>query len=547
MKKTDRDIRVLLDKGEGLNIEIKECEIKLPEDVWETYSAFANTRGGEIVLGVKEHKKLPKAERFEITGVKDANKIVTDFFNMVNNPQKVNRSVVIDSNVQIVSIDGKEIVYIRVPEADYRHKPIYINQKLQNGTYKRVHEGDRHVSERELTMMLRDSFDNLDSQVIPRRSMNDIDAETLRGYRQMFENRNPNHPYQKLDNKEFLRKLGGYGFDEERQEEGLTMAGLLMFGKADVIHRTFTNFRVDYLDLQGIVPGGSKKWNDRLTDDGYWEDNIFNFLFLAMGKLLFTLPSEGKLNGTVRNDGGPLHEAVREAMVNSITYCDYKAGGTLRIDRRDDRIIMRNPGLLRLSPERIYAGDYTQARNGAIQKMLRMVGFGDNIGSGFTKIMNAWNELGFPAPTIRQEDEVDEVWLTLPLPSGFPIFIASHGTVNSADDPVNGAHDPVNDPVNSAHDPVIDPVNSTHDPVNSIADPVSDPVNSEQLSPLYRKILETIAQNPSIKTQQLCEELNISESTLKRAKRILKKEGFLIREGSDKTGRWIVNMNNNKN
>lgn len=518
MRKTDKDIRALLDQGEGLKIEIKECDMKLPEDLWETYSAFANTRGGEIVLGVKEHKKRPKAERFEIVGLRDANKIVTDFFNMVNNPQKVNRSVVPDGNVQIVEIDSKEVVYICVPEADYRHKPIYINQKLQTGVYKRVHEGDRHVSERELSMMLRDSFEDVDSQVIPRRNMDDVDAETLRGYRQMFENRNPNHPYLKLDNKEFLRKMDGYGYDEERQEEGLTMAGLLMFGKADVIHKTFRNFRVDYLDLQGVKPGGNKKWNDRLTDDGYWEDNIFNFLFLAMGKLLFTLPSEGKLHGTVRKDGGPLHEAVREAMVNCVTYCDYNAGGVLRIDRRNDKIVMRNPGLLRISPERIYAGDYTQARNGAIQKMLRMVGFGDNIGSGFTKIMNAWKELGYPSPSIRQEDEVDEVWLTLPLPPNFPRFIASF-------DPVNDPNDPVNDP---------------HDPVNN-------PVNSDKLSPLYRKILETIAQNPLIKTKQLCEELNISDSTLKRAKRILKNEGLLIREGSDKKGRWIVNTNNKNN
>ena len=293
------------------------------------------------------------------------------------------------------------------------------------------------------------------------------------------------------------------------------------------MHNTFPNFRVDYLDLQGIVPGGSKKWNDRLTDDGYWEDNVFNFLFLAMGKLLFTLPSEGKLNGTVRKDGGPLHEAVREAMVNSITYCDYKAGGTLRIDRRDDRIIMRNPGLLRLSPERIYAGDYTQARNGAIQKMLRMVGFGDNIGSGFTKIMNAWNELGFPPPTIRQEDEVDEVWLTLPLPSGFPIFIASHGTVNPTEDPVNSIDGTVNGTVNSA----------------------DGTVNGSKMSftSTQNAILSVLANNPEITADAVCTELNISRRTVLRAYKRLQETGMLIRVGSDKTGRWIVSMNNNKN
>ncbi len=51
--------------------------------------------------------------------------------------------------------------------------------------------------------------------------------------------------------------------------------------------------------------------------------------------------------------------------------------------------------MLRISPERIYNGDYTQARNSTIQKMLRMIGFGDNIGSGFMKIIKAWADLGF--------------------------------------------------------------------------------------------------------------------------------------------------------
>ena len=55
--------------------------------------------------------------------------------------------------------------------------------------------------------------------------------------------------------------------------------------------------------LIDIEPGDSKKWNDRFTDDGRWEHNLYNFLVLALRELLFTLLSEGKLEGTVRRDG----------------------------------------------------------------------------------------------------------------------------------------------------------------------------------------------------------------------------------------------------
>lgn len=533
---TSDDIKNFLLSREGLNLEMKKCkQNKLPDTLWETYSAFANTRGGVILLGVEEHKGKPLQERFEIVGVGDADKLVEDLFNMLNNPQKVNRCVLVDSDAQIVDVDGKDVIYIRVPEAYYRQKPIYINNDLQNGTYKRLHEGDRHVTSEELAMLIRDSSDNVDSQIMEYYGMEDIDTETFRKYRQAFTNRNPGHPYEELPDKDFLIQMGGYVIDGREGKEGLTMAGLLMFGKSVPIHRNFPNFRFDYLDLFGIEPGDSKKWNDRLTDDGRWVDNIYNFILLALNKLLFTLPSEGRLKGVVRVDGGELYEGVREGFTNCITYCDYLLGGVLRIDRRTGKIVMRNPGTLRIPPERIYNGDYTLARNGTIQKMLRMVGFGDNIDSGFSKIMKAWKSLGYPAPEIHEEPEVNEVWLTLPLPKELN-GIKSDETVK-ANDTLNGtikANDHVNDHVNNhVNDHVNDHVNTT-DSINNILESVSN---------IQRGIVKEIQANASITYSQICKKLNISISTLTRAIRALKKCGIITREGSDKTGHWVVNVN----
>ncbi|MDE6195202.1 MAG: ATP-binding protein [Muribaculaceae bacterium] len=107
---TAEEIKNLLKLGDGLHLEAKTCRDKLPKDVRETYSAFANTRGGVILLGVTEHKDRPLDDRFEFSGVSDYYKIITDFFNIVNNRQKVSRSVLIDSDVRPVKIDGVTIV-----------------------------------------------------------------------------------------------------------------------------------------------------------------------------------------------------------------------------------------------------------------------------------------------------------------------------------------------------------------------------------------------------------------------------------------------------
>lgn len=54
-----------LDIGEDCEFECKASQEKLPKDIWETISAFANSNGGNIALGITE-----KRECFEITGVK---------------------------------------------------------------------------------------------------------------------------------------------------------------------------------------------------------------------------------------------------------------------------------------------------------------------------------------------------------------------------------------------------------------------------------------------------------------------------------------------
>lgn len=114
-----------------------------------------------------------------------------------------------------------------------------------------------------------------------------------------------------------------------------------------------------------------------------------------------------------------LKDAVMEGTVNSVIHCDFEANGVLRIERQTEQIIMRNPGTLRISRDKIYQGEFTHARNQTMQRMFRMVGYGDNIGSGFQKILSAWASESWITPDLHEENEVHEVWMTLKLVSLF--------------------------------------------------------------------------------------------------------------------------------
>ncbi len=117
---TEQDIYNLLADGERVTLECKKAQNNVPNSLWDTYSAFANTDGGTILLGVYEDtKEKDMAKRFSITGVEDAAKIKKDLWNMVNSREKVNVNLLGDEDVQTVKVDGKDVIAIHVPRAKY--------------------------------------------------------------------------------------------------------------------------------------------------------------------------------------------------------------------------------------------------------------------------------------------------------------------------------------------------------------------------------------------------------------------------------------------
>ena len=132
-------IKNILSQGERVTLECKKASKGVPNSLWDTYSAFANTYGGIILLGVVEHMdEHDKAKRFEIVGVEDADKIRKDLWNIVNSKEKVSVNLLHDDDIQTIDFDGKEIIAINVPRADYTVRPVYINNNLSRGTFKRT-------------------------------------------------------------------------------------------------------------------------------------------------------------------------------------------------------------------------------------------------------------------------------------------------------------------------------------------------------------------------------------------------------------------------
>ena len=408
-----KELKDELLKGERFDFECKEAESTVPRSAYESYSSFANTNGGVIVLGIKEVRKAKTPEeRFIIQGIKNPQSQINDFWNTING-SKVNVNILSNDDVYTLEENDLTVIVINVPRADYNLKPVYVGENPYKGTFKRNNEGDYHATEDEIKSMIRDQNpDGNDSLILEYYTMDDIDPETLRAYRQMFVDRNPDHVWSSLNDKEFLKMLGGYRVDRKNKVEGLTMAGLLMFGKGLPIRDEFDNIFMDYRDESNLV--GDARWSDRVTYDGTWENNLFNFFTKVTRKLTADLKKPFAMEGMQRIDDDPLRKAIREAFVNAIIHSDYQMdAGVLKIIKKDNGFTFTNPGVLKLPKEEIYKGGNSKARNPKMQTMLRMIGFGDNAGSGFPLILDTWKANGWKTPELDENPVLNQVTLSL--------------------------------------------------------------------------------------------------------------------------------------
>lgn len=408
-----QELKQMVYQGEKVDIECKEADSNVPKSTYESYSAFANTNGGYIILGVKEDKKKTRPEeRFLIQGINNPKKQMEDFWNTINS-NKVNINILKDEDVFVVEDAGISLIVIKVPRADYKIRPVYIGENPYKGTFKRNHEGDYHATDFEVDGMIRDKNpDGNDGMILEYYTMDDIDKETLRKYRQIFEIRNDGHVWNSLDDKLFLEKLGGYRKERREGKEGLTLAGLMMFGDGLAIRDQFDNVFMDYRDESEVTL--EVRWNDRITYDGTWENNLFNFFTKVTPKLTAELKKPFKLEGMQRIDETPIHKAVREAFVNMIIHADYLLdAGTLKVIKHSDGFEFTNPGILKLPIEDIFRGGNSKPRNPRMQTMLRMIGFGDNAGSGFPAILSTWKNEGWIIPELKEDTRLNQVTLTL--------------------------------------------------------------------------------------------------------------------------------------
>ena len=404
----------LLHIGECEEIEFKSAKGGLPKEIWPTYSAFANTQGGVIVLGVKEDD-----EGLLLSGLtrEEAEKCKDKFWSQVNNREVISDCLLGNDDVRVVRVADSFVLVIRVPQATRVQRPVYVKRIPDDGTYRRNDTGDFRCTAAEVRRMMADADLSrpADGRILKGFTWEDIDLPSLEQYRRLFMTVHPDHPWVTEDNDGLMRKLGGYRRDRESGEEGFTLAGLLMFGKFEAIKdpACAPNFFPDYKE----ITSDSDRWSDRIYPDGTWEVNLFQFYRRVLPKLQASLPTPFHLEDGVRRDGTLAHEALREAMANLCVHADYSEEASLLVTKYPDKIILSNPGVLLISRQQFFRGGESVCRNTSLQQMFMMMGQAEKAGSGVDKILRGWKASRWGSPYPNELLRPNKVELVMPLES----------------------------------------------------------------------------------------------------------------------------------
>lgn len=382
---------------------------ELPKDFWETYSAFANTEGGAVLLGVAEKK----GGGFEILGMENPDAVITDLWRQLNNPEKASVNLLSQNDVRKHPVgDGKWVVEIEVPQATRQERPVYINGNPLKGTYKRLGSEDMRCNKEDVRrMMAEQGEESRDARVLPGFGLKDLHMESFRSYRQRFLAFNPDHPYSASEEMEFLRQLGGWGKDRTSGVEGLTLAGLLMFGKDVSIREGVPNFFLDYRELPFV--GSVTDWVDRVIPDGRWPGNLYSFFFKVLPKLYRDVKVPFCLEGFERKDDTPIHKALRESFVNALAHADYSCSTPVVVLKAPEYFEFRNPGRMRVPLLRALKGGRSDCRNRAVLQMFRFIGLCEQAGSGIPRVMANWKSQHYRAPDFEECWEPESTTLRL--------------------------------------------------------------------------------------------------------------------------------------
>ena len=238
-----------------------------------------------------------------------------------------------------------------------------------------------------------------------------------------------------------------------------------------------------------------------------------HFFTRVSAKLVLDLKKPFRLVNMVRVDETPIHDAVREALVNCLVNSDFYEPRGVVIDKYLDQIIIKNPGNVIVGKQQMLRGGESEPRNGNLMKMFNLIGYGERAGSGVPDIYATWEEAGYAEPVVEEKfggGQPNRTIVTLPL------FEKGAAHRNTLDADVKEA------------------VQSDSDTLNGTLNGTLKIAGDQK-----KLLIALIKQNSKITRKQMAGLLDVSERTVQR---LLNEMPEVYFTGGGRSGHWEIKL-----
>jgi ATP-dependent DNA helicase RecG len=384
-------IELLRRRGTDVDyVEAKSAKNALPKRLWETLSSFANQRGGGIiVLGLDEQNE------FAATGVEDVAKVQADLASLCDQMEPPLRPL-----IKVHDFEGRQLVVAEIPEAPIEQKPcFYRGSGLYTGSFVRVADGDRQISQYEVHLFLESRGQpQHDLEIVKDASQADLDADMLRHFAARVRQRRPR--LAGLNDDELLKSLhiiDGKG--------GVTLAGLLCFARFP--QKWFPSLTITFVHYPGTQADQLGPRGERFLDDRRFDGPLTVALEDALQTVVGAMKKRSLIQGLIRQEIPEYPpDAVREALVNAVAHRDLSPlarGSHVQVQMFQNRLEVQNPGGLfgPVTEDNLGEPGVQAARNQHLIQILEDLGPAENRGTGIVTMMRATRQAQMSPPELE--------------------------------------------------------------------------------------------------------------------------------------------------
>ncbi|PZW36967.1 ATP-dependent DNA helicase RecG [Humitalea rosea] len=402
-------LRELLDQLRSLD-ENSRLEVKrgsqVGDSILQTICAFANEPGlggGTILLGVERTDEGMLFPDYSVCGVPDPDKVQADLVTQCRNVFSTPLSVTVTAE----QADGGAVLIVDVPEASPASKPVHFARKpLPGGAFRRLGSADVKCTEDDIALLFQQRRTTpFDATLVEGATMEDVEPDAIALYRTTRQATNPAAEELRMGDLDLLRALRCV----ENGPGGpiLTLAGLLLFGRAAAQRRLLPMIRLDYVRVPGRdwVPENGERFTSTLDMRG----PLVTLLGRAQAAILDDLPRafhlpEGKMQ---REDKPRLPtRVIREAVVNALMHRSYRSQQPTQVIRFANRLEIRNPGYSLKAPERL-GEPGSEPRNPTIAAVLHELNFAETKGTGIRIMQTEMRRAGLTPAGFESDREAD--------------------------------------------------------------------------------------------------------------------------------------------